>query len=251
MTSGSTAVQALLSPRAVAGGGNPAVTVPIHRAAGWSHGQDPLLSLLLSSPYQQTLLRLEPNPDGQWWTLQHTRTSAGPGWSASFGAWTPVEISAALTDTPIRQPGAPAESDPYTPARGERQGTQAVCQWSPVCRRPDHDHEGPREGSRELAGHDPRKEERRSSVAGLVQPSHAPASRHGVHTGAGRPGAAGPGPLGLPPNVRGLSRRRAVPAEEVAHALEHRVQQLTSRPSNAPEAGPRAPRGPAPHRRTR
>ncbi|MFD4829151.1 DUF317 domain-containing protein [Streptomyces uncialis] len=74
---------------------------------------------MLSSPDQQTLMRLEPDPDGQWWTPQHTRTSAGPGWSASFGAWTPVEDISAVTDALIRQPGAPSRIRSAHPARGE------------------------------------------------------------------------------------------------------------------------------------
>ncbi|WP_345616637.1 DUF317 domain-containing protein [Streptomyces ziwulingensis] len=91
---------AFVSPLYLAGGGDPAwVTVPLHRACGWSHGHDPLQPrVLLSSPDQKVLLRLEPKADGPWWTIQHARTADQPAWYASFGARTPVEIIAGFTD---------------------------------------------------------------------------------------------------------------------------------------------------------
>ncbi|MEU6243992.1 DUF317 domain-containing protein [Streptomyces sp. NPDC047024] len=109
-----------IAPRHLAGGGDPAwVTVPLHRACGWSHGDDPLLPrVLLSSPDQKALLRLEPDPDGQWWTLSHAAEPDRPAWYASFGAHTPVELIAAVTDTlttPAPAPGAPR--DPYETLR--------------------------------------------------------------------------------------------------------------------------------------
>jgi hypothetical protein len=57
-----------ITPRRLAGVGDPAwITVPLHRACGWSHGNDPLMPrVLLSSPDQKALLRLEPDPDDQW-----------------------------------------------------------------------------------------------------------------------------------------------------------------------------------------
>ncbi|MDF9811831.1 DUF317 domain-containing protein [Streptomyces sp. SPB162] len=45
--------------------------------------------VLLSSPDQKALLRLEPAPDDQWWTLHHAAEAAEPNrpaWYASFGA---------------------------------------------------------------------------------------------------------------------------------------------------------------------
>ncbi len=62
-----------ISPRHLAGGGDPAwITVALHRACGWSHGHDPLMPrVLLSSPDQKALLRLEPDPVDQWWILHH------------------------------------------------------------------------------------------------------------------------------------------------------------------------------------
>lgn len=104
-----------LSPRHLAGGGDPAwVTVPLHRACGWSHGDDPLMPrVLLSSPNQKALLRLEPGPDDQWWTLQHAAEPDWPTWYASFGARTPVEFIAAVTDA-LTGP-APAAETPIHP----------------------------------------------------------------------------------------------------------------------------------------
>lgn len=105
-----------ITPRHLAGGGDPAwITVPLHRACGWSHGNDPLMPrVLLSSPDQKALLRLEPEPDGQWWTLHHAAQPDRPAWYASFGARTPVELIAAATDT-LTDPNPPAgaPSDPY------------------------------------------------------------------------------------------------------------------------------------------
>ncbi|WP_329295651.1 DUF317 domain-containing protein [Streptomyces pseudovenezuelae] len=109
-----------ITPRHLAGGGDPAwITVPLHRACGWSHGNDPLMPrVLLSSPDQKALLRLEPEPDGQWWTLHHAAEPDRPAWYASFGARTPVELIAAVTDA-LTDPAstASAPSDPHEPLR--------------------------------------------------------------------------------------------------------------------------------------
>ncbi|WP_319113032.1 DUF317 domain-containing protein [Streptomyces europaeiscabiei] len=73
---------------------------PLHRACGWSHGHDTLLPrVLLASPDQKALLRLEPDLDGQWWTVSHAAEPDRPAWYASFGARTPVELIAAVADT--------------------------------------------------------------------------------------------------------------------------------------------------------
>ncbi|WP_446038086.1 DUF317 domain-containing protein [Streptomyces sp. SID1121] len=105
-----------ITPRHLAGGGDPAwVTVPLHRACGWSYGNDPLMPrVLLSSPDQKALLRLEPKPDGQWWILHHAAGADRPAWDATFGAHTPVELIAAFADA-LTHPAsaATASSDPY------------------------------------------------------------------------------------------------------------------------------------------
>ncbi|MFF5438877.1 DUF317 domain-containing protein [Streptomyces achromogenes] len=98
-----------IAPRSLAGGGDPAwITVPLHRACGWSHGHDQLMPrVILSSPDQKALLRLEPDPDGQWWTIQHAAGPDRPAWYASFGARTPVEFIAAFTDALTDPAGHP------------------------------------------------------------------------------------------------------------------------------------------------
>ncbi|WP_328939229.1 DUF317 domain-containing protein [Streptomyces tauricus] len=107
-----------IHPRHLAGGGDPAwITVPLHDACGWSHGHDPLAPrVLLSSPDQQALLRLEPDLDGRWWTVQHAPAPKRPAWLASFGARTPVEIIAAFTDA-LTDPAADRadDADPREP----------------------------------------------------------------------------------------------------------------------------------------
>ncbi|WP_435608608.1 DUF317 domain-containing protein [Streptomyces sp. C10-9-1] len=106
-----------ITPRYLAGGGDPAwITVPLHRACGWSHGDDPLMPrVLLSSPDQKALLRLEPDPDGQWWTLHHAAEPDRPAWYATFGARTPVELIAAVTDALTGPAPAETASSPYEP----------------------------------------------------------------------------------------------------------------------------------------
>ncbi|MFC5634510.1 DUF317 domain-containing protein [Streptomyces bullii] len=76
--------------------------------------------VLLSSPDQETLLRLEPDPDGQWWTLNHAAEPDRPAWYASFGARTPVDerVHAPTTrrTVPSSTPGPPRQP----PARNSR-----------------------------------------------------------------------------------------------------------------------------------
>ncbi|MFG2592284.1 DUF317 domain-containing protein [Streptomyces sp. NPDC048438] len=109
-----------VTPRHLAGGGDPAwVTVPLHRACGWSHGDDSLVPrVLLSSPGHKALLHLWPDPAGQWWTLSHAGETEQPAWYASFGARTPVELIAAATDA-LTDPAPPTDApfDPYEPLR--------------------------------------------------------------------------------------------------------------------------------------
>ncbi|MFF8958616.1 DUF317 domain-containing protein [Streptomyces sp. NPDC014894] len=255
MTEKITVKQALVSPRAVAGGGDPGwVTVPLHRAGRWSHGHDPLQPrVLLSSPDQQTMLRLEPDPDDlMWWTAQHTRTSAAAPWTATFGARTPVEIIAGFTDALIRPATAPADTDPY--ALLLEQG------WTP---RPHVSGLASPDGLTTIM-HAPEKTlegwlvttlERRNGIPlwrawfGEHTPPHLVA---GFTRALSDPAPLARNPLNLPPAVsRSQTTRRDVPAGEAARALEQRVQQLTA-PRPLPAATrPRAPRVPPPHRRTR
>ncbi|MGW3835109.1 DUF317 domain-containing protein [Streptomyces microflavus] len=112
-----------ITPRHLAGGGDPAwITVPLHRACGWTYDDEPLMPrVVLTSPDKTSVLRLEPNVDGQWWVLHHTARGGRPDWYASFGARTPVEIIAgfvdALTD-PTPSEKVPSDpSDPFEPLR--------------------------------------------------------------------------------------------------------------------------------------
>ncbi|MFJ9033611.1 DUF317 domain-containing protein [Streptomyces sp. NPDC102274] len=111
---------ALVAPRYLAGGGDPAwITVPLHRACGWSHGHDPLIPrVILSSPDQKALLRLDPHPSEPWWILRHAPVGEQRAWSVSFDARTPVEIIAGLTDTLTAPKAGPTPTpDPYEPLR--------------------------------------------------------------------------------------------------------------------------------------
>ncbi|WP_331461637.1 DUF317 domain-containing protein [Streptomyces paludis] len=113
-----TVEQAFVAPRHLAGGGDPGwITVPLHRACGWSYGHDPLMPrVLLTSPDQLTQLRIAPDPDDPWWIILHARDADQRGWAATFGARTPVEIIAAFTDA-LTDPAGPATpaADPYAP----------------------------------------------------------------------------------------------------------------------------------------
>ncbi|MEU8784820.1 DUF317 domain-containing protein [Streptomyces sp. NPDC048637] len=75
--------------------------------------------VILTGPGKKALLRLEPDPDGPWWSLQHAPVGDQRAWSVSFGARTPVEIIAGFTDAltaPVAAAPAPAP-DPYGPLR--------------------------------------------------------------------------------------------------------------------------------------
>ncbi|WP_327352864.1 DUF317 domain-containing protein [Streptomyces sp. NBC_01304] len=109
----------LVSPVYLAGRGDPGwVTVPLHRASGWSYGHDPLMPrVLLTSPNQQAMLRIDPDPDEPWWTISHARTDDQPAWQATFDAHTPVEIIAAFTDALTNPRALRAATPPTAPLR--------------------------------------------------------------------------------------------------------------------------------------
>lgn len=255
MTEKITVEQALVSPRARAGGGDPGwVTVPLHRAAGWSHGHDPLQPrVLLSSPDQRALLRLEPDPDDlMWWSVHHTRTSTTPAWSATFGARTPVEIVAGFTDALIQPHAAPAGRDPYAPLldqgwnpRPHASGLASPDDLTTITHNPE-------KGS---AGWLVTTRERRNGVPlwrAFLSEHTPPHLIAGFTRALADPAPLARNPLHLPPSVsRSQTTRREVPADEVARALEQRVQQLTAASEPAAGTPPRAPRVPPPHRRPR
>ncbi|MGW4441924.1 DUF317 domain-containing protein [Streptomyces sp. NPDC004682] len=240
-----------ITPRHLAGGGDPAwVTVPLHRACGWSYGHDPLMPrVLLSSPDQQALLRLEPDPDGQWWTLAHVRQPDRPAWYASFGARTPVELIAAVTDT-LTHPAPPANAacDPYEPLR--------QIGWSSTFRAdrlvaPDGTAYVERPGDTTEPGS--------WFVTTALGPDRPVwQARFSEHTAphlvaAFTTALADPHPVarlgsprGLPTLNPGLVTRRSIPvrAALVAAALEKRVHALAARRGGpAPSPSPRRPPG--------
>lgn len=116
---GTTVEQALVSPRYLAGPGDPAwVTVPLHRAAGWSHANNPLTPrVILISPDRRTMLRLDPDPDDSWWIIQHKSSSGSYAWWATFDARTPVELIGAFTDALTDPAITDIHADPYKPLR--------------------------------------------------------------------------------------------------------------------------------------
>ncbi|MFD8847595.1 DUF317 domain-containing protein [Streptomyces sp. NPDC059604] len=240
-----------VAPRHLAGGGGPAwITVPLHRACGWSHGHDPLMPrVLLSSPDQKALLRLEPDLDGQWWTLHHAAEPDRPAWYASFGARTPVELIAAFTDA-LTHPAtaATAPADPYGPLQQTA--------WSPAAGdngfvSPDKTAYVQRPGGAQDPG------------AWFVTVTLGPnrpvwQARFGEHTplhlvAAFTSALADPNPLLRTDSQRSLPtldpalvtcQTTGVPAVHVASALEERVRSLTDRRA-APPASPSPPRRPS------
>ncbi|MET9013893.1 DUF317 domain-containing protein [Streptomyces olivaceoviridis] len=223
-----------IAPRHLAGGGDPAwITVPLHRACGWSHGHDPLMPrVILSSPDQKALLRLEPDPDGHWWTLQHAPTEDRPAWYASFGARTPVEIIAAFTDALTASAADAADAwDPLAPLH--------EAGWSPMFH---HNRLASPDGTVRVDLHE-------ASgtwwVTTTLGPSRRPVwqAHFGEHTPAHlitafataltdpHPVARTGSVLSLPTRNPDLvtHTRQEVPAAHVASALEDRVRQLTAR----------------------
>lgn len=240
-----------IAPRHLAGGGDPAwITVPLHRACGWSHGHDPLMPrVILSSPDQKALLRLEPDPDGPWWTLHHAAGPDRPAWYASFGARTPVEVIAAFTDAltdPTTTPAPPC--DVLEPLLGAG--------WSPayvanrfvspdsttVVERLDG---GPWFATTTLTGGRPVWQARFGE--------NTPAHLITAFTAA----LADPSPVLRTDSPRSLPTRnpelitrtrREVPATEIASALEDRVRVLTARRAPRPAPSPSTPPSPRPRR---
>ncbi|MFD3910081.1 DUF317 domain-containing protein [Streptomyces sp. NPDC058603] len=244
-----------ITPRHLAGGGDPAwITVPLHRACGWSHGNDPLMPrVILSSPDQRALLRLAPDPDGQWWTLHHAPERDRPAWYASFGARTPVEIIAGFTDA-LTAPATTASTDPYEPLRQTG--------WSPTAQQngfaaPDNTAFVKRLGSKEDPG--------AWFVTATLGPDrpvwqarfceHTPPRLVAAFTTA----LADPRPVprtslrSLPTCNPSIVTRKSleVPAVYVASALDERVHSLAARRADPP-ASPSALRRPPPeHGRSR
>ncbi len=205
--------------------------------------------VLLSSPDQKALLRLEPDPDGQWWTLHHAAEPDRPAWYASFGARTPVELIAAVTDALTGPaPDASAPSDPYEPLR---QMAWAPSADAPGSVSPDGTAYVQRLGSAEEAG-------AWFVTATLGRDRPVWQARFGEHTPAHlvtafttaladpRPVPRTHGSHGLPTRDPSIVTRQTtdVLAVHVASALEDRVQSLAARratPSASPSPPPWSP----------
>ncbi|MFG3348651.1 DUF317 domain-containing protein [Streptomyces sp. NPDC048018] len=236
--------QALISPRYLAGPGDPAwVTAALHAGSGWSHGQDPLVPrVILTSPDQKSMLRLEPTLNEPWWHLSHRDGRTGAQWQAAFDAATPVELIAAVTDA-LTHPdyNAAAVAEPYkllmragwdvasgsdfrSPdgrVRGERHNFSGNTDWRITA---------------SLYADDPVWKAKFSSatprllvaafLAALVDPE--PARRSHEQT-------------------QGLSLHRITmrwqerPVESVARALPERIEQLAARRASPPPPAPLAP----------
>ncbi|WP_282695208.1 DUF317 domain-containing protein [Streptomyces sp. CC208A] len=243
--------QALISPRYLASPGDPAwVTAALHAGAGWSHGHDPLMPrVVLTSPDQKSMLRLEPRLNEPWWRLSHRDGRTGSVWSAAFDGGTPVELIAAVTDA-LTDPGydARAITAPYQPlwqagwdsihngafrspdgrVRGERHSVSGSSNWRITASVDEDDpvwHAW-------FAGATPRV-----LVAAFMRALSDPEPV-----------------LRTREQTVGLSRRRITlhwqeqPAERVARALPERIEHLAARraitpaPPAPPPASPPAPR---------
>ncbi|MFJ9327322.1 DUF317 domain-containing protein [Streptomyces sp. NPDC101230] len=257
--------QTLISPGYLAGSGDPAwVTVPLHRASGWSTAEDALVpQVILTSPDQLAQLRIAPDPDPAqpWWTLRHAHHGDQRAWEITFDAQTPVEIIAAVTDT-LTAPGPPptASVDPYDPLR--------AAGWHA----PRH-HDGltsPRgmNSPNGLARVDRIVDESGRSASWVVETSvhHRPAIWR-AHVDGNTPshvvsalfGAlADATPLVRNPHrvpslavTHGSTSTRQVSAESVAFALRNRISALAKRNSASPPSAPPAPPHAPTPRRTR
>lgn len=242
-----------ITPRHLAGGGDPTwITVPLHRACGWTYEHDPLMPrVVLSSLNETAVLRLEPDTDGQWWSLHHAADRDRPAWYASFGACTPVEVIAGFMDA-LTDPAASekAPSDPFEPLR---QRSWASAPGAEGLVSPDGTAFVQRLGDKQDPG------------AWFITATLGPdrpvwQARFGEHTpprlitvfttalADPRPVWRTNGPLGLATLDPKVISRQAldVPAVLVATALTGRVESLSAR-HDTPSADPSPPRPPAPH----
>ncbi|MFI9210209.1 DUF317 domain-containing protein [Streptomyces sp. NPDC053253] len=242
--------QALISPRYLAGPGDPAwVTAALHVGAGWSHGHDPLMPrVVLTSPDQKSMLRLEPVLNEPWWRLSHRDGRTGSVWNASFDGATPVELIAAITD---------ALTDPDYNAR------EVVAPYQPLWRAGwDSVHNG------EFRSPDGRVRGERFNFSGShnwrvtasldeddpVWKAWFDSATPRVLVATFMQALADPEPVRRShEQTIGLSRRRIAlqwqerPAESIARALPERIERLASRRSSTPPAVPPA-LPPAPRR---
>ncbi|MFE0772168.1 DUF317 domain-containing protein [Streptomyces sp. NPDC058861] len=111
---GEHSVLAQVSPRYLAGGGDPRwVTAPLQHAFHWQAAHRPLSPVVqLTRRDRQAELLLAPDPDHPWWTLQHRPHDGAPAWRVTFSARTPAEIVAAATDALTAGPATDTPTDP-------------------------------------------------------------------------------------------------------------------------------------------
>ncbi|MGW1771975.1 DUF317 domain-containing protein [Streptomyces sp. NPDC002104] len=119
-----------ISPRHLAGAGDPRHATHVLRAAGWKHSGDRgLPHVRLTSPDRSLSLSIEPSAASfpPWWRLgTHPFT---PGyWTARFDGNTPVEIIAGLTDSLTRP--APEQQSP------DAWETLAAAGWNVISNEP-------------------------------------------------------------------------------------------------------------------
>ncbi|MFJ4973233.1 DUF317 domain-containing protein [Streptomyces sp. NPDC088755] len=99
-----------VSPRHLAGGGDPRHVTEHLLASGWSNHSVPgFPHVLLESPDHRLHLTLEPQPDPHhaWWRIHPAENRT---WSAQFGGHTPVEMIAGFTDA-LDSPATPPDTD--------------------------------------------------------------------------------------------------------------------------------------------
>ncbi|MCZ1006865.1 DUF317 domain-containing protein [Streptomyces lydicus] len=248
----------LVTPRYLAGAGDPTwITAPLHRACGWSVEQDSLIPrVVLTSPDKTALLRLEPDPDGPWWSLHHAPVGDQRPWSVSIGARAPVEIIAGLTDAltdPATATTSPAP-DPYAPLRqaGWREGRDHDGLTSPDgIAHVEHFIDDATDCwfAKTAVSEDPE-----GLIWNAYLSGNAPAHLITGFTRAladAAPLPRSPHPLRIPAYGRRQAHVTTVqlPATDVVFALEHRVKALAERPRRP--APPLAPLKAPPPRRIR
>ncbi|MFF3460297.1 DUF317 domain-containing protein [Streptomyces sp. NPDC002730] len=106
-----------VSPRHLAGGGDPRHVTEYLLASGWSnHSVVGFPHVLLESPDHHLRLTLEPEFDTHsvWWRIHPAENHE---WSAQFGGNTPVEVVAGFTDA-LNSAAPPPETDLWHLAAG-------------------------------------------------------------------------------------------------------------------------------------
>lgn len=115
------------SPRHLAGRGDPRRVTQTLRAAGWKNHSDPdYPHVVLASPDHRhtVVLEPEPKPYSAWWRIRGEHEQHA--WYTEFGAHTPVEILAALTDALIAPAPGPENPPDIWPVL-TRAGWRYVC----------------------------------------------------------------------------------------------------------------------------